>query len=119
MLGVDKSATFGWTPEAAKRMKSISFVTKVYQRSIPKYLKVFFLLFFRLGSGMGNRPWLTIILSLAVCFVCSAGMVLWQVNTDDEAMWTPYGSSVSINGLQHCKHIRHANIASIKSFQKL
>jgi len=49
--------------------------------------------FDRLGSGMGNRPWLTIILSLAVCFVCSAGMVLWQVNTDDEAMWTPYGSS--------------------------
>ena len=61
---------------------------------------------------MGNRPWLTIILSLAVCFVCSAGMVLWQVNTDDEAMWTPYGSSVSKWAYkelsrQH-KHIPHA-----------
>ena len=54
-----------------------------------------FLLFYSLGSGMGKRPWLTIILSIAVCLVLSGGMVFWQVNTDDEAMWTPYGSSVS------------------------
>ena len=77
------------------RMKSISFCRqKVYQSHCAK--NVFFVhALFRLGSGMGNRPWLTIILSIAVCLVCSAGMVFWQVNTDDEAMWTPYGSSVS------------------------
>ena len=124
MSAIDKYARcwqkrhFCVDPRSIKKKGNYFICNKSLSKKYPKYFS-YFLLFFRLGSGMGNRPWLTIILSLAVCFVCSAGMVLWQVNTDDEAMWTPYGSSVSINGLQHCKHIRHANIASIKSFQKL
>jgi len=29
---------------------------------------------------------------VALCFVCTAGMVFWKENTDDEELWTPYGS---------------------------
>lgn len=48
----------------------------------------------RIGLSIGLRPWLTIILSVCLCFICTAGNVFWQVNTDDEALWTPYGSPV-------------------------
>ena len=47
---------------------------------------------FSFGLGIGKRPWLTIILSVALCLVCTAGLVFWNENTDDEQLWTPYGS---------------------------
>ena len=65
----------------------------------PKYAKEemkFFHFFFSFGVHIGKRPWLTIILSVLLCFVCSAGNVFWQVNTDNDALWTPYGSPVSL-----------------------
>ena len=53
-------------------------------------------LFFSFGCNIGKRPWLTIILSVSLCLVCSAGNAFWQVNTDTHALWTPYGSPVSL-----------------------
>ena len=50
---------------------------------------------FSFGLGIGKRPWLTIILSVALCLVCTAGLVFWNENTDDEELWTPYGSPVN------------------------
>jgi hypothetical protein len=52
--------------------------------------------FFSFGCNIGKRPWLTIILSVSLCLVCSAGNAFWQVNTDTHALWTPYGSPVSL-----------------------
>jgi len=52
--------------------------------------------FYSFGCNIGKRPWLTIILSVCLCLACSAGNVFWQVNSDTQALWTPYGSPVSL-----------------------
>ena len=48
--------------------------------------------FYKFGLAIGKRPWWTIILSVIFCLICTAGMVFWNENTDDEQLWTPYGS---------------------------
>ena len=48
--------------------------------------------FYKLGLAIGKRPWWTIILSVIFCLICTAGVVFWNENTDDEELWTPYGS---------------------------
>ncbi|TRY79298.1 hypothetical protein TCAL_08847, partial [Tigriopus californicus] len=48
--------------------------------------------FFRLGLLIGNHPWKTVIGALLLCAVCSSGMAFWLQITDDELLWTPYGS---------------------------
>ena len=99
--------TFSFSRGAEKGVES-----QVFHK---KFTSWCFLLFCSLGSGMGKRPWLTIILSIAVCLVCSAGMVFWQVNTDDEAMWTPYGSSVS----KLLTRTLHSYLITLCYFEKL
>ena len=48
----------------------------------------------RLGHLIGKHPWMTILLSLLLCVACSCGMIMWYQVTDDELLWTPYGSPV-------------------------
>ena len=48
--------------------------------------------FYKLGLAIGKRPWWTINLSVIFCLICTAGVVFWNENTDDEELWTPYGS---------------------------
>ena len=51
--------------------------------------------FFRWGYRIAHYPWPTILASLALCAVCSGGLYFWNPVTDDEVLWTPYGSEVS------------------------
>ena len=47
---------------------------------------------------MANEPTVyrpTVLASLALCAVCSGGLAFWNPVTDDEVLWTPYGSEVS------------------------
>ena len=48
--------------------------------------------FYKFGLVIGKRPWWTIIISVIFCLICTAGTVFWNENTDDEQLWTPYGS---------------------------
>ena len=47
---------------------------------------------------IARYPWPTILASLALCAVCSGGLAFWNPVTDDEVLWTPYGSEVSGRG---------------------
>ena len=46
------------------------------------------------GLWIGRNPYKTILGSLLFCAVCSSGMLTWYTLTDDEYLWTPYGSEV-------------------------
>ena len=46
------------------------------------------------GLWIGGNPYKTILGSLLFCAVCSSGMLTWYTLTDDEYLWTPYGSEV-------------------------
>ncbi len=52
-------------------------------------------LFSRFGLAIGKHPKLTVALSVALCLVCSVGIVKFNVVTDSYVLWTPYGSPVS------------------------
>ena len=52
------------------------------------------LILFRLGILIGKYPWTTIIVTLIFFAVMSCGLVKFNASTDDEFLWTPYGSDV-------------------------
>ena len=50
--------------------------------------------FYSFGLWIGRNPYKTILGSLLFCAACSSGMLMWYTLTDDEYLWTPYGSEV-------------------------
>ena len=43
-----------------------------------------------------SHPWLVILFSLLLCGALSGGLLFWDQETDQELLWTPYGSPVRI-----------------------
>ena len=43
-----------------------------------------------------THPWLVILFSLLLCGALSGGLLFWDQETDQELLWTPYGSPVRI-----------------------
>eukprot|EP00095_Tigriopus_kingsejongensis_P006955 maker-scaffold406_size180810-snap-gene-0.19 protein:Tk06955 transcript:maker-scaffold406_size180810-snap-gene-0.19-mRNA-1 annotation:"hypothetical protein TRIADDRAFT_52362" len=80
-------------PEKFDKMEGIEELPPCQARNITLIMvKSIENLFFRLGYLIGSHPWKTIIASLLLCAVCSSGMSVWLTVTDDELLWTPYGS---------------------------
>ena len=50
--------------------------------------------FYSFGLWIGRNPYKTILGSLLLVAACSSGMLTWYTLTDDEYLWTPYGSEV-------------------------
>ena len=48
----------------------------------------------RWGLLVVSHPWLVILFSLLLCGGLSGGLLFWQQETDQELLWTPYGSPV-------------------------
>ena len=46
----------------------------------------------RLGCGIGLYPWWTILASVIFFVACSGGLFLWVNVTEEDVLWTPYGS---------------------------
>ena len=49
----------------------------------------------RVGIVIGKYPWTTIIITFVIFAAMACGMLKFTVSTDDEFLWTPYGSDVS------------------------
>ena len=50
---------------------------------------------FSVGAIIGKYPWSTILLSLLLFISMTCGLYFFNVSTNDEFLWTPYGSDVS------------------------
>ena len=48
----------------------------------------------RWGLLVVSHPWLVILFSLLLCGALSGGLLFWDQETDQELLWTPYGSPV-------------------------
>ena len=62
---------------------------------------------FSFGLWIGRNPYKTILGSLLFCAVCSSGMLTWYTLTDDEYLWTPYGSEVLCGKFSYEKMCPH------------
>ena len=51
----------------------------------------------RWGLLVVSHPWLVILFSLLFCGALSGGLLFWDQETDQELLWTPYGSPVRID----------------------
>ena len=51
----------------------------------------------RWGLLVVSHPWLVILFSLLLCGALSGGLLFWDQETDQELLWTPYGSPVRID----------------------
>ena len=60
--------------------------------------------FYKLGLAIGKRPWWTINLSVIFCLILTTGVVFWNENTDDEELWTPYGSPFVAERYDNSEH---------------
>jgi len=49
-------------------------------------------IFYRWGLLVVRHPWLVILFSLLLCGALSGGLLFWHQETDQELLWTPYGS---------------------------
>ena len=78
---------------------------------------------YRLGYGVANHPWRTMAASVIFFLACSGGLFLWVNVTEEDILWTPYGSkferergwiqgpnSIGLNsGFIHCKLLYFLN----------
>ena len=46
---------------------------------------------------MCGRPYLVILMSVLLCGVACAGFGFYNMETDDELLWTPFGSPASVH----------------------
>ena len=70
---------------------------RYFMHSVHSFIIWHFGAFRRYGLMIGRRPLLTIFLSLLLFALCAPGLLLWTKVTDNEALWTPYGSRVIRN----------------------
>ena len=47
---------------------------------------------YRLGYGVASHPWRTLAASVIFFLACSGGLILWHNVTEEDILWTPYGS---------------------------
>ena len=70
--------------------------------------------FYSFGLWIGRNPYKTILGSLLLVAACSSGMLTWYTLTDDEYLWTPYGSEVRA---LFQKNVFRCNICDCQNFQ--
>ena len=59
--------------------------------------KIYIIIFYsRFGYIIGKYPWTTILVTMIIFIAMSCGLLKFQRSTDDEFLWTPYGSDVRI-----------------------
>ena len=68
------------------------------------------------GLWIGRNPYKTILGSLLFCAVCSSGMLTWYTLTDDEYLWTPYGSEVFLREILLRKNVSPLIIENVVIF---
>ena len=90
---------------AAISNKITSTLEGIFYRYHPKDGMGIFDIYWRWGLLVVSHPWLVILSSLLLCGGLSGGLLLWDQETDQELLWTPYGSPVELSLQKNSFHI--------------